>query len=207
MVPPVVPPRPNPPHCRYGPPRASYPWPPFHRSCGRCWPTWRPQRRPWSALAAAAPRRPGCCDGACNPVRRRSPERPDLALRCSGRLSPPRQSRGQLCSRWEASGKLRGALKRRFARGNKTLTLLVVTIVVYVATVSPYVRMNGSKSVCTRPGTQWSCRHHQQGESSPERAHGELGGTKPRYNVYDRKRGGPDVLLIPKSCPLSGLQP
>eukprot|EP00964_Phaeocystis_antarctica_P119316 scaffold83064_cov27-Phaeocystis_antarctica.AAC.1 len=45
-----------------------------------------------------------------------SPERPDLVLRCSGRLAPPRQGPGQLCSRWAASGKLRGSLKRRFAR-------------------------------------------------------------------------------------------
>eukprot|EP00964_Phaeocystis_antarctica_P126828 scaffold90498_cov61-Phaeocystis_antarctica.AAC.3 len=84
--------------------------------CGRCVPAWRPQKRPRGALATAAPRRPGCCDAACNPAGRRSPKRPELVLRCSGRLAPPRQGPGQLCSRWEASGKLRETLKRRFAR-------------------------------------------------------------------------------------------
>eukprot|EP00964_Phaeocystis_antarctica_P008730 scaffold4727_cov38-Phaeocystis_antarctica.AAC.1 len=81
-----------------------------------------------------------CC---VYPAGRRSPERPELVLRCSGRLAPPRQGPGQLCSRWAASGKLREARKRRFARGNKTPTddgnYCAITIVGHVATVSPRV--------------------------------------------------------------------
>ena len=108
-----MPPRPNPPHCRYRPPRPTYPRPPLHRCCGRCGPAWRPQRRPRGSLDAAAPRRPGCWDAASNPAGRRSPERPELVLRYSDRLALLRQDPGQLCRRWAASGKLRGALRRR----------------------------------------------------------------------------------------------
>ena len=118
---PVAPPRPNPPHCRYPPPRPAYPRVPLHRCCVRSGPAWRPQRRPRGALAAAAPRRPGCCDAPSNPAGRRSPDRPELVPRCSGQLSPPRQDPSQPCSRWATSGKLRGALRWRLARDNKTL--------------------------------------------------------------------------------------
>ena len=120
-VPPVAPPRPSPPHCRYRPPRPAYPRVPLHRRCVRSGPAWRPQRRPRGALTAAAPRRPGCCDAPSNPAGRRSPDRPELVPRCSGQLSPPRQDPGQPCSRWATSGKLRGALRWRLARDNKTL--------------------------------------------------------------------------------------
>ena len=58
---------------------------------------------------------PGAAIAASNPAWRRSPDRPELVPRCSGRLSPPSQCRGQLCSRWSASVKLRGALGRCFA--------------------------------------------------------------------------------------------
>ena len=47
--------------------------------------------------------------------------RPELVPRRSGRLAPPRKGPGQSCSRWSASGKLRGALRWRLARGPKTL--------------------------------------------------------------------------------------
>ena len=81
----------------------SYSRPPLYRCCGRCLPAWKPQRRSRGSLVAAALRRLGCCDAACNPAGRRSPERPDLVLRCSGWLAPPRQGPGQLSSRWAAS--------------------------------------------------------------------------------------------------------
>ena len=132
---PVVPPRPNPPHCRYRPPRPAYPRPPLHRCCGRCGPARRPQRRPRGSLDAAAPRRPGCCEAASNPAGRRSPERPELVLRYSDRLALPRQDPGQLCRRWAASGKLRGALRRRFATVTKTRHITIVTIAVYLSAI------------------------------------------------------------------------
>ena len=70
---------------------------------------------------------------------------------------------------------------------------MVITIVGHVATVSPGVKLNGSASVCTRPGAQWSCRNRHQGEGPPERAHTGPGSTKPRYSVY-RSEGEPRSL-------------
>ena len=69
------------------------------------------------ALSTPPPRADrGGCDAASNPAGRRSPDRPELVIRCPGRLATPRQGPGQLCSHWAASGKLREPLKRRFAR-------------------------------------------------------------------------------------------
>jgi len=72
-----------------------------------------------------------------------------------------------------SSGGLRGSPKPR--------PMMVITIVGHVATVSPGVKINGSASICTRPGAQWSCRNRHQGEGPPERAHTGPGSTKPRY--------------------------
>ena len=117
---------------------------PLHRCCVRSGPAWRPQRSPRGALTAAAPRRPGCCDAPSNPAGRRSPDQPELVPRRSGRLAPPRQGPGQPCSRWAASGKLRGALRWRLARGRgpKPRTTMVITIVLHEATVSRGVKRN-----------------------------------------------------------------
>ena len=62
-----------------------------------------------------------------------------------GWLAPPKQSPGQLCSRRAASGKRRGALKRRFASLTKNPNNLEghITIVVFVATVGERVKING----------------------------------------------------------------
>ena len=72
---------------------------------------------------------------ATRPAGRRSPERPELVLRYSDLLALPRQGPGQLCSRWAASGKLRGALRRRFATVTKTRHITIVTIAVYLSAI------------------------------------------------------------------------
>ena len=57
-------------------------------------------------------------------------------LRYSDRLALPRQGPGQLCSRWAASGKLRGALRQRFATVTKTPHITIVNIAVYLSAFS-----------------------------------------------------------------------
>ena len=118
------------------------------------------QRRPQEEAAGGSrrrctPRRPGCCDAACNPAGPRATiHRNDLAS-CSGAQARwPLRGRAQASyaaagqpqgsSGGHSSGGLRGSPKPR--------PMMVITIVGHVATVSPGVKINGSASLCVRPG-------------------------------------------------------
>ena len=103
------------------------------------WLMWAGAEAAKEAAGGVSPPPPRADRGAAmlraTPAGRRSLDRPELVLRCSGRLATPRQGPGQLCSRWAASGKLRGALRRRFATVTKTRHITIVTIAVYLSAI------------------------------------------------------------------------
>ena len=117
------------------------------------------------------------------PAGRRSPERLHLVLR-GAQARWPLRGRAQASYGGTAAGQPQGSSGGHSSGGlrgsPKPRPMMVITIVGHVATVSPGVKINGSASVCTRPGAQWSCRNRHQGEGSPERAHTGPGRPKPR---------------------------